>query len=483
MLFNSGTFLLFFAAFLLLYYSVRNGLQARNVLIVAASYLFYGWWDYRFLSLLLFSSVLDYGVGRGLDRLTRPRHRKGLIAVSIVANLSILGFFKYYGFFADSLAELLSLIGFQVHIQTLQIILPVGISFYTFQTMSYAFDVYRGKMKATRNLIEFLAFVSFFPQLVAGPIERAQHLLPQFSETRRITRPMLEEGVWLCLWGLFKKVVLADNLAPLVEMVYDHPRPGAAMIILGTAAFAGQIYCDFSGYSDIARGAARLLGFNIMLNFNLPYAAANLREFWSRWHISLSTWLRDYLYISLGGNRGGLARTCRNLFTTMLLGGLWHGAAWNFALWGAWHGAGLVLHRLWIGGRVQSSRLEPATLMAAGARAPWISPGRLAAWCLTAAFVLYGWLLFRAGSLEEVWRLTRGLGDFVAPPWQSSYCLSLAAFLLPLLCMQVWQFRTNDLLAPLRLPLLGRAILQGVLLTAIVLFWGKSHAPFIYFQF
>jgi alginate O-acetyltransferase complex protein AlgI len=461
MLFNSATFLQFFAAFGLLYYCVRHHLRARNVLIVAASYLFYGWWDYRFLALLLGSSLLDYSVGLGLDRLKDPRWRRLLVAVSIVGNLTVLGFFKYYGFFVASFVDLLARFGVQAHLPMWRVILPVGISFYTFQTMSYALDVYRREMPATRHVMDFLAYVSFFPQLVAGPIERGKHLLPQFSETRHITWPMVEEGIWLCLWGLFKKVVLADNLAPLVDLVYGHPRPGALMVAWATTAFGLQIYCDFSGYSDIARGTARMLGFDIMLNFNLPYVATSLREFWRRWHISLSTWLRDYLYIGLGGNRRGAARTYINLFITMLLGGLWHGAAWNFVTWGAWHGAGLAAERLW----------------------KWRAPGRVLAWLLTMSFVFYGWLLFRAGSWHRIVTLTGQLGDFVVPAWTWSYGLNLAVFGLPLAGMQFWQHRTGNLLPLFAWPLWRRALLQGVLLVAIVLFWEKAEVPFIYFQF
>lgn len=473
MLFNSGTFLQFFAAFVLLYYFVRNHLQARNVLIVAASYLFYGWWDYRFLSLLLVSSLLDFFVGLGLGRLTSPRARKQLLGISILVNLSILGFFKYYDFFALSLEELLRQIGLPVSLATLNVILPVGISFYTFQTMSYAIDVYRGAMRPTRNVVEFLAYVSFFPQLVAGPIERGMHLLPQFSQTRHISREMLEEGAWLCLWGMFKKVVLADNFAPLVEMVYAHPAPGALLVVLGTFAFGLQIYCDFSGYSDIARGTARLLGFDIMWNFNLPYFAANVREFWSRWHISLSTWLRDYLYIPLGGNRLGSGRTVANLFITMLLGGLWHGAAWNFVAWGAWHGLGLTAYRFW---RVITRSTPHAANRSSAVR-------RTLGWMLTMVFVFYGWLLFRAGSWHGVVGLTLALADPTVPTWIQSYCLNLIVFTLPLLLVEMWQLRENDLLVTLRLPRWGRAGLQGLLLIGIVIFWEKQKVPFIYFQF
>ncbi len=335
MLFNSGVFLQFFAAFLLLYWLLRGNLQARNLLIVAASYLFYGWWDWRFLGLLAFSSLFDYGVGLGLDRVATPGKRKALLVASVVCNLTILGFFKYYDFFVESGVRLLADLHVPFQPSLLHVILPVGISFYTFQSMSYALDVYRRTVPPTRNLLQFLAFVCFFPQLVAGPISRASHLLPQFGQTRRITGEMIEEGVWLMLWGMFKKVVLADNFAPLADLVFQGSSFTGPMVLLGTLAFGLQIYCDFSGYSDIARGAARVLGFDIIFNFNLPYAATSLREFWRRWHISLSTWLRDYLYISLGGNRRGAARTYANLLLTMLLGGLWHGAAWNYVLWGA----------------------------------------------------------------------------------------------------------------------------------------------------
>jgi len=463
MLFNSGLFLQFFAAFLLLYYAVRNHLGARNGLILLASYAFYGAWDYRFLALLIGSSLFDFAVGLGLERLAHPARRKGLLLASLAVNLGILGFFKYWDFFAESFAQLLGALGVSAHPQTLGIILPVGISFYTFQSMSYAIDVYRREIPAARNLAHFLAYVAFFPQLVAGPIERARHLLPQFARTLVITRGMLAEGLWLCAWGMFKKVAVADNLAPLVEMAYGHPAPSAPLVILGTMAFALQIYGDFSGYSDIARGTARLLGFDIMMNFNLPLTAASLREFWQRWHISLSTWLRDYLYIPLGGNRLGASRTTVNLCLTMLLGGLWHGASWNFALWGAWHGMGLAAAR----------RLSDGSIK------PW-SLGR---WLGTTAFLLYGWMLFRAGSLSQVIELHRAFGFWAAPDWMGTYLLHLVVFSAPLIGMEAWLRRAGGVLAPLAWKpwLLGLA--EGILLAAILLFWEKDKVPFIYFQF
>jgi alginate O-acetyltransferase complex protein AlgI len=460
MLFNSGIFLQFFAAFLLLYWLVRNNLRARNLLIVAGSYLFYGWWDYRFLGLLIFSSLWDYAVGLGITRHTDPRKRKIWLACSIVINLTILGFFKYFDFFVLSFAALTRELGLPYSAHTLGIILPVGISFYTFQAMSYTIDVYRREIPATRNLLNFLAYVSFFPQLVAGPIQRPGHLLPQFERTLTVTRPMIEEGVWLMIWGMFKKVFIADNLDPLVSMVYGSTSYSAAAVLLGTLAFAFQIYCDFSGYSDIARGAARILGFDIIWNFNLPYIATSVREFWRRWHISLSTWLRDYLYISLGGNRGSSARTYCNLFITMVLGGLWHGAAWNYVLWGMWHAGGLMINRAF-------GRPLPRAL----------------AWAMTMAFVLYGWLLFRAKSLDQIIDMTRALGHFSAPAWLNGYLINLSVFVLPLVAMEVWQAKSRNLMVPLALRPWARAILQGFLLLGIILYWERNKTPFIYFQF
>ena len=489
MLFNSGIFLQFFSAFLLLYWLVRGSLSQRNWLILAASYLFYGWWapsansseagstnalvtalwHCRFLALLVATSLFDFFIARRLDSLHSPLHRKYLLTASIVANLGVLGFFKYADFFLHAATDALNALGLSVAPRTLGLVLPVGISFYTFQSMSYTIDVYRRELPATRSLTNFLAFVSFFPQLVAGPIERARHLLPQFERTRVITLPMVQEGIWLILWGMFKKVVLADNFAPLADMVFGDKSYSAATVVLGTLAFGLQIYCDFSGYSDIARGTARVLGFDIMWNFNLPYSATSLREFWQRWHISLSTWLRDYLYIPLGGNRLGSTRTTVNLTLTMLLGGLWHGAAWNFVLWGLWHGAGLALTRSSIS-NFQFSILNSKV-------------GRSLAWLATMLFVFYGWLLFRATSLSQITAMTRALSDFTAPAWITSFVLNLIVFTLPLAAMELWQHKTRNLLAPLALPRWLLMTLQGALLTAVILFWDKKGSTFIYFQF
>lgn len=466
MLFNSTEFLGFFGMFFAAYLLSQRHLFLRNVVIVVGSYVFYSAWDPRFTALLLLTTVVDYSVARFLDGTKSPRSRRALLVASLTVNLGVLGLFKYFGFFRESLELLLNTLGAGVHWRIWELVLPVGISFYTFQSMSYVVDVYRRQMAATRNFIQFMAYVSFFPQLVAGPIERGKHLLPQFNRTLQITIGNIESGIWLVLWGLFKKVVLADNLAPLVELVYDHGSPSGPMVALGTIAFALQIYCDFSGYTDIARGLARLLGFELMLNFNLPYFARSLRDFWSRWHISLSTWLRDYLYIPLGGNRRGEGRTYLNLAVTFLLGGLWHGAAATFILWGAWHGVGLIVNHWW--------RLHR----------PWNRP--LPAWLgwgVTGVFVLYGWMLFRAHSFYQIERFTASLVNFSLPTWWPTYVTNLIALAAPLVLMQLWQWRSGRLEAPLTLSRWTRGVLQGIMLLATAAFWRPDAVPFIYFQF
>jgi len=466
MLFNSNEFLLFFGLFCGAYIAAQRSLFLRNLIVVVASYVFYSWWDYRFTALLLFTSTLDFTVARLMERAAGPSRKQALLAISVVINLGVLAVFKYFNFFRESFEALLASFGWGAHWQGWQIVLPVGISFYTFQSMSYVVDVYRGKIAASRDYIQYLAYVSFFPQLVAGPIERGANLLPQFARTLKITAADVELGIWLVIWGLFKKVALADNLAPLVELVYQHAAPSGPVVVLGTLAFGLQIYCDFSGYSDIACGLAKLLGFRLMVNFNLPYFAPNVREFWRRWHISLSTWLRDYLYVPLGGNRSGAVRTYLNLGLTMLLGGLWHGAALTFVLWGLWHGLGLIAHRWWEQHR------------------PWRRPLPLwVGWLGTQLFVLYGWMLFRAGSLDQVIEFTRALATLSAPSWWRPYVGNLLVLASPLLAMQVWQWRAGRLDTPLTIPRWGRAALQAAMLLIVIAFWEPEAAPFIYFQF
>lgn len=348
MIFNSATFLVFFFIFFPVYWFInkKSTLTYRNVFIIISSYIFYGWWDWRFLSLIFISSLTDFIIGFQLSKTSRRSTRKTLLISSIIINLGILGFFKYYNFFLGSLYDLLGIFSLPVSLKTLNIILPVGISFYTFQTLTYTIDIYNRKIEPTKNIIAFFAFVSFFPQLVAGPIERAGHLLNQFLQEKTFSYNDCVAGFRLILWGLFKKIVIADNFGLLADNIFSAGQPISGLsTILGALFFAFQIYADFSGYSDIAIGLAKTLGFDLMKNFNTPYFATSFRDFWRRWHISLSTWFRDYLYIPLGGSRRNNFRVSVNIMTTFLLSGLWHGANFTFLLWGGLHGTALILER------------------------------------------------------------------------------------------------------------------------------------------
>ncbi len=348
MVFNSLAFLVFFLLFFYLYWFTERkaSINWRNLLLIVGSYVFYGWWDWRFLGLIVISSAADYILGLQIHKAKSQKQRKFFLIMSLCINLGILGFFKYFNFFTESFAELITLFGFQANPSSLNIILPVGISFYTFQTMSYAIDIYRGQLTPTKNALQFFAFVSFFPQLVAGPIERASRFLPQFAEKKTFDYSKTVSGLRLMLWGFFKKIVIADNFAVLVEQIFDNPTEYSGIgILLGSVLFAFQIYCDFSGYSDIAIGLGKTMGFDLMTNFNKPYFSRSFGEFWSRWHISLSTWFRDYVYIPLGGNRVSKARRNLNLMITFLLSGLWHGANFTFLIWGFLHGLMLIIEK------------------------------------------------------------------------------------------------------------------------------------------
>ena len=414
-------------------------------------------------------------MGRLLESTEDPGRRRFLLTASISANLATLGFFKYFNFFAGSLASVLAPFGVELGWTTLHIILPIGISFYTFQSMSYTFDVYRRHMPTCRSYFDFMTFVSFFPQLVAGPIERAVDLIPRVQAPRRITRDGFSRGLYLILLGLFKKIAVSDGVAGSVDAIYNatHAVSGAD-VRLATWLFAVQIYCDFSGYSDIARGLAKILGFDLMTNFNLPYMSVNPSEFWRRWHISLSTWLRDYLYIPLGGNRGSESKTYRNLMTTMGLGGLWHGAAWNYVLWGVYQGAILCVHRLWSGAR-GTSRAAPA--------GRWVKVLKIA---LFFQVVCYGWLLFRARSFSQIVAFTRdALFEWRLPTHVPSPSLPALAGLALVLALEAWQTAASGGRAQFyrSWPSPVRGLLYAALLT--ILFMGLSNAPtqFIYFQF
>tara|TARA_Y100000589_G_scaffold76450_1_gene70228 strand:+ start:1405 stop:2856 length:1452 start_codon:yes stop_codon:yes gene_type:complete len=336
-LFNSIDFAVFLPIVFFLYWFIaKNNIKFQNLLIVIASYVFYGWWDWRFLSLILFSTIIDYTVGQKLRTEEKQSKRKILLWLSITVNLGFLGFFKYYNFFLENFINAFSLFGMNVNANSLNIILPVGISFYTFQTLSYTIDIYKKKLEPTKDFIAFSAFVCFFPQLVAGPIERATNLLPQFYKKRIFEYHKAVDGMRQILWGLFKKIVIADNCAEFANMIFNNSAEmNGSTLFLGAIFFTFQIYGDFSGYSDIAIGTSRLFGFNLKQNFATPYFSRDIAEFWRRWHISLSTWFRDYLYIPLGGSRGSTWMKIRNTFTIFLVSGFWHGANWTFIIWGA----------------------------------------------------------------------------------------------------------------------------------------------------
>jgi alginate O-acetyltransferase complex protein AlgI len=365
MVFNSLIFVVFLALVLLLYY--RLGHQGQNWMLLIASYVFYGWWDYRFLALLLFTTFFDYFCALWIEAESNPARRRLLLASSMTVNLTVLCLFKYFNFFAASLQSALGAFGVALSFPILHVVLPVGISFYTFLSMSYTIDVYRRELKATHNPIDFMLYVAFFPHLVAGPIVRASFLLPQCQKPRRIIPAEVANGIWLILMGYVKKVVIADRLAQVVNWGFAQGAPpfADANSWLVIYAFAFQIYGDFSGYSDIARGLSKLMGFELVVNFRAPYLVTNASSFWRHWHISLSTWLRDYLYIPLGGNRYGSFKTYRNLLLTMLLGGLWHGAGAAYVLWGLYHGSLLAIQRAWhdlFGQKTPAQTIESSTV-------------------------------------------------------------------------------------------------------------------------
>jgi alginate O-acetyltransferase complex protein AlgI len=473
MLFNTLTFVGFFIVVFGLYVVLNH--RRQNVLLLISSYIFYGAWDYRFLLLLMLSTCIDYAVGNAIDRQDNQKDRKRWLIISLITNLGILGFFKYFNFFADSLVDLASSLGFTVSPVTLQIILPVGVSFYTFQSMSYTIEIYRGRLKPCSSLFDFAVYVSFFPQLVAGPIERATHLIQQVITPRIVTLEKIGSGLALVLLGFFKKVVMADNLAPTVATIFSKGGNYTGEdVLIGTIFFAFQIYGDFSGYTDIARGIARMLGFDLMINFRQPYFARDPSDFWQRWHISLSSWLRDYLYIPLGGNRGSRWLTNRNLMLTMLLGGLWHGAAWNFVLWGLYHGLLLVGYRVF-----SESRL------AAGASSQQSSLfGTIAATFVMFLFTLYGWLLFRAQSGQQILEMTAALVHFTSFSPVVTQLAKLIFFAWPVVLLDYIQFRArDDEPALMRFPLALQAAGYAGLFIMFVMFGQYEGASFIYFQF
>ena len=484
MLFNSLDFAIFLPiVFFLYWFGVGKSIRNQNILIVVSSYVFYGWWDWRFLSLILFSTIVDYVIGLRLSTAEKPTTRKLLLWISVLVNLGLLGFFKYYNFFVDNFIAAFSFFGQDFKASTLRIVLPVGISFYTFQTLSYSIDVYRRKLEPTRNLIAFAAFVSFFPQLVAGPIERASNLLPQFFKKRHFNYPLAVDGLRQILWGLFKKVVIADNAAVFVNLIFENPEAySSSTLILGAVFFAFQIYGDFSGYSDIAIGTARLFGFNLMQNFAFPYFSRDIAEFWRRWHISLSTWFRDYLYIPLGGSRGSQSKAIRNIFIIFVVSGFWHGANWTFVVWGALNAAFFIPLFIFNQNRKNLIPIRTRFLMP--------SLRDLVSIIITFGLTLLTWIFFRAESVEAAINYISLIFDSSSllkiPDIPNLSRVAVTVAFIGVLVFAEWVGRTR-LHALERMHHLPKRWMRwtvyALIIAAIGLFMQTEETPFIYFQF
>ena len=467
MLFDTPIFMFFLIVVVLGYWCLK--FRDQNRFLLVASYFFYGWWDWRFLCLMISSTVIDYVIAMKIDDTEDRRVRRLFLITSLVINFSILGFFKYFNFFADSLAAALSTLAIHASVPFLRIILPPGISFYTFQEVAYIVDVYSGKLRASRSFLDYGLFISLFPHLIAGPIQRPAHLLPQVQNPRRWDSEKAFSGVLLILEGLFRKCVIADNCALIANAAFGRSfgKPSLPVCLLGTYAFAWQIYGDFSGYSSIARGCAQLLGFHFMVNFRQPYLAENFQDFWRRWHISLSTWLRDYLYIPLGGNRHGERKTYRNLMLTMLLGGLWHGASWRFVIWGGLHGGGLAGERKFLRGKTVRSG------------AAWVWLRRIFIFHV----VCVAWIFFRAPSMSAAWGMLKGLANWSWRPDFPSAFMFLALFTIPLFLLDLFLERTGDEYCFESAALRPR-VAFGLACALIIALLGANEAnAFIYFQF
>ncbi len=483
MLFNSLDFAIFLPLVFLIYWFFKKETKIQNVILVIASYVFYGWWDWKFLSLILFSTIVDYSVGLLIFKTDKPSKKKILLWASLLINLGFLGYFKYFNFFIDSFVQTFSFFGKTIPIHSLNIILPVGISFYTFQTLSYTIDVYRNKLKPTKDFVAFAAFVSFFPQLVAGPIERATHLLPQFYDKRKFDYGLAVNGLRQILWGLFKKIVIADNCAEMANQIFNNSaEQPSGILIMGALFFTFQIYGDFSGYSDIAIGTSRLFGFDLMQNFNFPYFSRDIAEFWRRWHISLSTWFRDYLYIPLGGSKGGALSKIRNTFIVFLVSGFWHGANWTFVAWGFLNALYFLPLLLLDKNRanldvVAKNRIFP-TLQ------EFINI------FVTFVLVVFAWIFFRANNLQHAFSYINGIfyKSFFSIPDLSllgyKNVFTIAVLLLVFLLFE-WHGRANKF-AIETTGLTWKSPYRYVLYYAIIIaiFWfGGKEQQFIYFQF
>ena len=473
MLFNSLEFFLFLpVVFVLYWFGLNKSLKWQNALVLAASYFFYGWWSWAFMALLMASTLLDYLYGFGVAAVDRKK-AKLFLWLSVVNNLGILGVFKYYNFFALEVQQGLDLLGLQTNPYLLKVALPIGISFYTFHGMSYVFDIYRGQQKPVRNFIDYAVFVSFFPLLVAGPIERANHLLPQVQKARTFRYQQALEGCRLILWGLFKKVVIADSIAQVIDPIFAHYTDHSGLtLLLAAIGFSIQIYGDFSGYSDIALGTAKLFGFELLSNFRFPYFSRAVAEFWRRWHISLSSWFKDYLYIPLGGSRAGKFKAVRNTFIIFLVSGFWHGASWNFIVWGFIHACGFLPLLLLNRNRKHLSEVVAQEQLLPSLKAFFQMLG-------TFTFVTFAWVFFRADTLTDATLYLQHI--FAQGPQnglQGKSILLWGALLLGL----DWYLRHNE--RTLRVPtnrILRTAIYFAFALTVLLKL--GSHQSFIYFQF
>ena len=484
MLFNSDEFLLFISVFCPVYWLVHRNNTFRNVLVLTGSYFFYASWDWRFLSLLIASTVVDFIVGAKIAAAEGQVSRRHWIILSVVVNLGFLGTFKYFDFFVTSFADLLNGLGVSANLPLLNVVLPVGISFYTFQSLSYTIDIYRGNCKPARSLLTFASFVAFFPQLVAGPIERARSLLPQIEGPVALSLAKVRDGAWLILWGLCKKVLIADRVAVYVDGVYAAPDAySAATCVTATLLFAVQIYCDFSGYSDIARGLAKLLGVELMVNFDTPYFARSIREFWRRWHISLSTWFRDYVFIPLGGSKKSEWMTNRNLFITFVVSGVWHGAAYTFLIWGILHGVARLV--------------DPFSRDHISIAKSYPRFWGLLGWAATFLFVNVAWIFFRADSLSDAVTILGTIASpsswlmsdpEMAPFWEpvamNSSEMGATISLLGLLLVTDWLVRGKGIdkfMSELPAPISWAY--SWMLLSAFFLMPPSETGAFIYFQF
>jgi alginate O-acetyltransferase complex protein AlgI len=483
MLFNSIDFAIFLPiVFILYWFFAYKKLKLQNFIIVVASYLFYGWWDWRFLSLILFSTIVDYTIGLKLSNEENHLKRKALLWISILVNLGFLGFFKYYNFFIDNFITVFSFFGTDLEVNSLNIILPVGISFYTFQTLSYTIDVYRRKLEPAKDFIIFSAFVSFFPQLVAGPIERATHLLPQFYKKRTFDYSKAVDGMRHILWGLFKKIVIADNCAEYANQIFNNSENlNGSTLVLGALFFTFQIYGDFSGYADIAIGTSRLFGFDLSKNFSFPYFSRNVAEFWRRWHISLSTWFRDYLYIPLGGSRGGTWMKIRNTFAIFIVSGFWHGANWTFIVWGALNAIYFLPLLL-----TNKNRNNIETV-AQGRIFPTIK--EFLSMLLTFGLTIFAWIFFRANNIEHaISYISEILSPslFLKPNFEGIDSSSTTIIILVFIFILVeWKGR-EDKYAIEKLGIKWKRPIRYAMyyLIIIAIFWfGGSKQQFIYFQF